>query len=282
MYWYDGRLIHADTISLAIADPGLLYGATVFTTLRVWEQSLVHPLSFWPDHCDRLSRSLQYLGWHEPNWQLLRQGAEVLACHYPILRLTVFADGREWITGRPLPENLAQWQRKGVTAWVAPDVWLRSLPGHKTGNYLICWLALQQAKNHGCQEAILTDDQGNWLETTTGNLWGWYDNCWWTPALREISTVEVREKEQILPGIGRSHLITALKWHNMRMQECTWSPELVKNLEAVVYSNSVRHIVPINQIHPRNGESEQPLRFQPSHPEVHTIAKLFRSAKECP
>ena len=45
---------------------------------------------------------------------------------------------------------------------------------HKTGNYLACWLAKNAgAKKVGAQEAILTSDQGEWLETSTGNLWGW-------------------------------------------------------------------------------------------------------------
>ncbi len=59
MYWYDGQLIEEDKICLPITDPGLIYGATVFTTLRVYEQSLQHRLTQWEAHCHRLEKSLR-------------------------------------------------------------------------------------------------------------------------------------------------------------------------------------------------------------------------------
>jgi 4-amino-4-deoxychorismate lyase len=43
MYWYNGELIEDERISLGIDDIGLLYGATIFTTLRIYQQSLNHP-----------------------------------------------------------------------------------------------------------------------------------------------------------------------------------------------------------------------------------------------
>ncbi|NEQ98043.1 MAG: 4-amino-4-deoxychorismate lyase [Cyanothece sp. SIO2G6] len=283
MYWYMGQLTESETIALSISDPAVLYGATVFTTLRVWQRSLDHPLSFWSDHCDRLCHSVQQLGWTEPDWARLRQGAEQMADHYPVLRLTLFADGREWIMGRSLPANLEQWQHNGISAWVAPPDWRRSLPEHKTGNYLACWLALQAAKQCGCQEAILTDPQGHWLETSTGNLWGWYDHGWWTPALSENNghtnsgQTNGSHAPTILPGIGRSHLMAILKWHNMEIRECVWSSDLVTQFEALVYCNSVRHVVAIAQVHDPNYENGTVLQFQPRHPKVQAIATLFKT-----
>ncbi|MGK7888707.1 MAG: aminotransferase class IV [Leptolyngbyaceae cyanobacterium] len=273
MHWYTGQLNKSETITLPVSDPALLYGATVFTTMRVWARSLDHPLSFWAAHCDRLHHSIRQLGWVEPDWAQLRQGAEQMMAHYPVLRITLFPDGREWITGRSLPANLEQWQRTGIAAWVAPPDWRRSLPGLKTGNYLVPWLALQQAQHLGDQEAILTDPQGNWLETSTGNLWGWYENRWWTPSLRS----EDGATTEILPGVARSHLITALKWHNVELLECVWSSDLVTQFEALVYSNSVRHIVAIAQVHTPNYEQQPVLEFQSQHPSVQAIAALFQA-----
>jgi 4-amino-4-deoxychorismate lyase len=45
MFWYDGKLIENDQIALEITNPGLIYGATIFTTLRVYHHSLDHPLT---------------------------------------------------------------------------------------------------------------------------------------------------------------------------------------------------------------------------------------------
>jgi hypothetical protein len=40
---------------------------------------------------------------------------------------------------------------------------------------------LQAAQRQQCQEAILVNERREWLETATGNLWGWYQEQWWTP-----------------------------------------------------------------------------------------------------
>ena len=74
-FWYDGNLITGNTLELAIDDPGLLYGATVFTTMRVYQHSLESRLTNWTEHCDRLSSSLQAFDWQQPNWKQVKLGA---------------------------------------------------------------------------------------------------------------------------------------------------------------------------------------------------------------
>jgi 4-amino-4-deoxychorismate lyase len=240
--WYDGRLLPAATLELSIHEPGLLYGATVFSTLRVYSQSLDHPLTHWQAHCARLDHSLQTLGWQQPNWEQVRQGAEALRSQFPVLRITLFPDGREWIIGRELPSDLSVRQQQGIIAWLAtpePELeWQRSLAAHKTGNYLSAWLAGQRAQQLGAQEAILVDASGNWLETTTGNLWGWGQGQWWTPPT----------EAGILPGIVRQQLITALARHNKKVGAIPWHPDWVTQLEAIAYSNCVVELVPIRVV----------------------------------
>lgn len=239
MFWYDGKLIEGDTISLKITEPGLIYGATVFTTLRVYQHSLDHTLTQWEAHCHRLEQSLKVFAWQLPNWQQLRQGAEALISDYPVLRITLFPDGREWITGRFLPEDLEQCQQQGIPGWVANHSrFQRTLTSHKTGNYLGAWLALQEAKKLGFREAILVNDQGHWLETSTGNLWGWKSGKWWTPAL----------EEGLLSGIGRSQLLSWLVSQEIPVEQTPWAPEFFKDLEIIAYSNSVVEIIPFSSI----------------------------------
>ncbi len=232
MYWYCGRSIESQTIELDINEPGLLYGATVFTTLRT------DALAVYNLHGDRLRSSIIDLGWCQPDWKRVRSGVDSLTPHFSVLRITIFPNGRELITGRELPPQLATWQQLGVTVIIADRKFTRSLPQHKTGNYLAPWLALQQARNHNIQEAILTNDRGDWLETTTGNLWGYRDGCWYTPPLGA----------GILPGIARSQLIAALQQRNQKVLEIDWNLEWVKDLEAIGYSNSVVHFIPIHTV----------------------------------
>jgi 4-amino-4-deoxychorismate lyase len=236
--WYLGKRITTGRIELGIDEPGLLYGATVFTTLRVYDRSLDDGRTNWGGHCDRLSNSIQTFGWQEPDWERIREGAEILLLEFPILRITIFPDGREWIVGRDLPPDLVERQQQGIVAWRAVGKFRRSLAEHKTGNYLTAWLALNKAKTYGAKEAILIDESGNWLETSTGNLWGWQDGRWWTPPLTA----------GILPGLMREQLIDWLKSQNQIIAEEPWTPDLVLGMEAIAYSNSVVEIVPIHTV----------------------------------
>jgi 4-amino-4-deoxychorismate lyase len=263
-YWYNGALISSDQLSLSVTDPGLLYGATVFTTLRVYGQSRLHPQTQWTSHRDRLQSSLDQWGWNAPDWHRVERGVDALIWDYPVLRITLFPDGREWIVGRSLPLHLEQWQQDGIVAWVAesydPTQHLgRSLPVHKTGNYLAPWLARQQAQQRGAQEAILTDGRGTWLETSTGNLWGWGKGMWWTPPIHD----------GILPGVMRSHLITFLKCHNETICEEPWTDQVIQQLEAIAYSNSVVRFIPIHTILRELSQR----RYNPYHPQFSQIRR---------
>ena len=239
MYWYEGKLFKQNQLELDISEPGLLYGATVFSTMRVYDRSLTHPHTNWQAHCHRLKNSIKAFNWQQPDWQRLKKGAEILLSHFSVLRLVVFADGREWITGRNLPSDLLERQKQGITAWVANDnLFRRDLAAYKTGNYLGAYLALQKARQLGAKEAILIDSHGNWLETSTGNLWGWKDGCWYTPSL-EVG---------ILPGIVRASLVNWLKNQHIPVQENIWTAEFVQSLKSIVYSNCVVEIVPIHTL----------------------------------
>ena len=235
MYWYDGKLVDREQIQLNINEPGLCFGATAFTTMRVYDCSLTHPLTSWYAHSDRLYRAIKAFDWQQPDWQRLQQGAKLMLAYFPILRMTIFPNGKEWITGRSLPENLKQRQTEGITAWIARDFSGRNLAEYKTGNYLTPYLARNRAIALGAGEAILLDRSGNWLETSTGSLWGWRDGCWYTPTLNS----------GILPGIARSHLLKYFGNRSLEVRENIWTPTFVSTLQALSYSNCVVQLVPI-------------------------------------
>ena len=234
LYWYGGKSIESKSIELDLNDPGLLYGATVFTTFRTDKLSD----SSYDLHCERLGRAIDEFNWVQPNWSQVRAGVDYLIPHAPVLRIAIFPDGRELITGRDLPAQLATWQQEGITVTIADRQVIRSFPQHKTGNYLAPWLALKQARDRNIQEAILTNDRGDWLETTTGNLWGYRDCCWYTPPV----------SAGILPGIARSQILSSLKQHNQKVLEIEWKSEWAKDLEAIGYSNSVVFFIPIHTV----------------------------------
>jgi len=194
---------------------------------------------------------LHSFGWQTIDEKQLRQGAESMMAHYPVLRITIFPDGREWITGRSVPQDLTQRQNNGVCCSLTTPEISRCLAIHKTGNYLSAWLAKANAHNLGAEEAILVDAAGNWLETSTGNLWGWHDGSWWTPPT----------SVGILPGVVRSQLIRWLQGENLSCREEPWTVKLIEGFEAIAYSNSVVEIVPIHTVILPTGQ----LEYDPNH-----------------
>ena len=260
-YWYNGAAIADDQILLPIFDPGLIYGATVFTTLRVYG-SLDHSLTNWEAHCDRLKTSLNTFFWVHPDWRRVRTGAELVATKYPVLRVVIFPDGREWITGRFLPQDIEDKQRNGITAWVADSELSRSLPQHKTGNYLAPWLSLQAAQRMNAQEAILINEQEHWLESSTGTLWGWSRDRWYTPPI----------SAGILPGLQRSQIISWLKCQNKEVIQEPWTADVIREFSAIAYTNSVMEVIPIHTI--ISGDSH--LSYPPQHPSLEALRQLFK------
>ncbi|MEO1621796.1 MAG: aminotransferase class IV [Cyanobacteria bacterium J06632_3] len=242
MFWYDGQLYESEVDDVAGFDTAAVrFGASVFTTLRVYDGSLDHPMTQWQGHCDRLTQSLTHFKWPIPHWPAVHEGCQVLKAHYPVLRITVFSDGKAWVTGRELPADLANHQQKGITAWLAPADYTRSFPEHKTGNYLACWLARQAAQRQGADEAILTNAQGDWLETATGNLWGWVNGQWWTPAGTSLGN-------QCLPGLMRQRILYLLAEMGHTVNLAPWPQLTWSQFDAIAYSNCVVQLLPIHTI----------------------------------
>ncbi|MEM9244992.1 MAG: aminotransferase class IV [Cyanobacteria bacterium P01_F01_bin.153] len=241
-YWYNGQPVLGDTITLSISDPGLIYGATLFTTLRV-HNSLDHPATQWAAHCDRLRNATSQLGFAAPNWDRIRAGADYIQGHYPVVRIVVFPDGTEWITGRSLPADLQDRQTQGITVWVSPPNYQRSLPQYKSSNYLAPWLAARDGRDRNAAETILTNDDGHWLETATGNLWGYGEGQWWIPPL--LSDCQTGQR---LPGTGQQFLTQLLEDNGQTVTPRPWTPDWVGTLEAIAYSNSGVGLIPIRKV----------------------------------
>jgi 4-amino-4-deoxychorismate lyase len=262
VYWFDGQLQTGSQICLELDDPALFYGATVFTTLRVYGQSLDHPLTAWTHHQRRLSLALEKFGWPEPNWSRLRRGAEQLQLEFTVLRITCWPDGRELIAGRVLPPDLEQRQHQGVTAWVARgETYRRSQPAYKTGNYLGSWLAQRAAQGQGASEAILVNPHGHWLETSTGNLWGWRQGQWYSPCLAD----------ELLPGVSRQQLINHLEWQGLRVSAEPWREDLVRQFTVLAYGNCVVQVVPIHTVWADGGK----LEFDAGHSSLQQLRTAF-------
>lgn len=259
-YWYAGDWFEGDQISLNTFDPSFIFGVTIFTTLRVYNHSLAEPRTHWQQHGDRLRHAVKNIHWAEPDWERITTGATKVAEHYPVVRITLLSDGRELILGRQLPDGLTEKQQEGISAWVAADpLYQRPQAAFKTGNYLGAWQALQQALQRGTGEAILISTTGEWLETATGNLWGFAAGTFYTPPLGNI-----------LSGVMRSHLMQQLQNNHLPVLETPWDLGFIQNLEAIGYSNSVVGVIPFTEIL----GADLPQKIKPDHPALRQLQQL--------
>ncbi len=233
-YWWTGRLHSGNTLTLSLDDPGLIYGATVFTTLRIYHQNPQHPATALEAHLKRLEFQIHALGWEAPAWEQVNLAVQTLASNYPVLRITLFPDGRELVTGRDLPPDLAQKQQKGVVLLLVEGG--RSWPDLKTGNYLVSFQAFRKAEAQGAQEALLTQE-GTWLETSRGNLWAWDGSQYLTPP-----------EEGCLAGIFRQQLLSKLVHLAIPYAVVPFTPERQRSFQAVGYGNSVVELLPVRGI----------------------------------
>jgi branched-subunit amino acid aminotransferase/4-amino-4-deoxychorismate lyase len=233
-YWWAGQLHVGNTLDLSLDDPAFLYGATVFTTLRIYQQNPQHSLTALEAHLYRLKTQVETLGWIAPSWEQVDLAVRTLAPDYPVLRITLFPDGRELITGRALPSDLGQKQQTGVILLAVEGS--RSWPHLKTGNYLVSFQAWRQAEAHGAQEAILMQE-GTWLETSRGNLWAWDGSQFLTP-----------REEGCLPGIFRQQLLSKLVSLEIVHAVVPFTPERQRSFQALGYSNSVVELLPVRGI----------------------------------
>jgi branched-subunit amino acid aminotransferase/4-amino-4-deoxychorismate lyase len=233
-YWWTGQLHVGNTLDLSIDDPGFIYGATVFTTLRIYHQNPQHPLTALEAHLKRLEIQVDALGWEAPSWEQVNLAVHALAPNYPVLRITLLPDGRELVTGRALPPDLEQNQQQGVVLLALEGG--RSWPHLKTGNYLVSFQAFRKAEAQGAQEAILMQE-GTWLETSRGNLWAWDGSQYLTPP-----------EEGCLAGIFRQQLLSRLAHLEIPYAVVPFTPERQRSFQAVGYGNSVVELLPVRGI----------------------------------
>ncbi len=264
-YWWTGQMHVGVTLELNLDDPALIYGATVFTTLRIYQQDPQHPLTALKAHFHRLETQVDALDWVAPSWEQVNLAVQTLAPYYPVLRITLFPDGRELVTGRALPSDLAQKQQMGVVLFTVEGG--RSWPHLKTGNYLVSFQAWRQAEAHGAQEAILMQE-GTWLETSRGNLWAWDGSQYLTPS-----------EEGGLVGIFQQQLISRLVCLAIPHAVVPFTPERQRSFQALGYSNSVVELLPVREIMEEESTGAARKEFKDLSP-MHRLLQYFHGTAE--
>jgi branched-chain amino acid aminotransferase len=172
---FDGKWKPFARVRLSLEDRAVLYGYTVFETLRMEEGV---PL-FWRDHKRRLTRSLRLLGFPEST-RLLREVDEAVASapkfEHGLLRVTISRGEGRGLTRPATPRVYASLhpitppaEPTGVKLALVDAPRMIGLFAAKHGNYAFAGASLAHMPK-GCGDVLFCAGNERVYETSVGNL----------------------------------------------------------------------------------------------------------------
>ncbi|HWH21900.1 MAG TPA: branched-chain-amino-acid transaminase [Allosphingosinicella sp.] len=255
LVWFNGEMLPWSSARLHLMSKGLQYSVSVFEGLRAYDGTLGLAIFRLQDHTRRLLRSAEVLGIDLPySEQMLCDAqlqvvAEAGECY---LRPTVFlgsgepglscsADVQVAIAAWPWPLQMGGREAKLVLSSYRRTFAGRDLAFAKaSANYMPARLALREAKAAGFDDAVLLDESGLVSEATTSNIFVVQGGCVRTPS-----------PGSALDGITRSTLITILRGHGIRVEECELTPSDLREADEVFLSGTACEVLPVSRFEDR-------------------------------
>lgn len=248
---FNGHFIPREDACLPITDQGLLYGDTLFETLRVEK----HRILLQADHLDRLCLSARLL-----NFPCDRQKIEtalsqmVVALKHEVSRLRItlgrgsgngfyLADGHNhWflltaVAATPVSEEAKEIGANCILAPNSRSNPLDHLPQMKRGNHADCLYAADFARKHNAREALFIE-QGLVIEGSCSNLFALFDDRIYTPPSGKL----------VLAGITRRQLISAAVEFGLNVIEEALPLNRFLTADEIWLTNAMVELLPVASI----------------------------------
>lgn len=247
----DGRRIPAEPETLRHLTPGVGVTRGMFETLRTVDG---HPL-FLQDHLIRMNRGLRLIGLKNP--QTDRRWIESIneicgrMSQDARVRCMVFSDGRRTHCA-VVVEPIAPLQggyHVSVSSLRRP---LTRLSHVKSADYAVFVRAFEEARQRGCDEAILLNARDEVVEASRSNVFWISENVLQTPAV----------DCGCLNGITRSKIIGLARGLSVPVRYVRAPLDDALKAEAVFLTNSVAGPVPVSSIDSRAFSVDHPLMLQ--------------------
>jgi len=248
---FNGQFIPREHATVAINDSALLYGDSLFETLRVEQDRIL----LQKEHLDRLSLSAQLLDFPCDRPQIekaLAQMAQSLTAEVTRLRLTL---GRGPAQGFCLPDGSKSWfcltavptqplsdteRDAGAACVLAPNHRvnpLDHLPQMKRGNHLDCLYAADYARKHHAREALFVQE-GLVIEGSSSNIFALFANRLHTPPIDQL----------VLAGVTRREIIAAAIEYGLHFTEKALPLADLLQADEVWLSNAMTELLPVASI----------------------------------
>ena len=248
---FNGRFIPREEACLQLNDTALLYGDSLFETLRAERQRIL----LQQEHLDRLCLSAQLLDFpcDRPRIEAaLSQMAAALTAGVSRLRLTL---GRGPARGFSLARGKHNWfaltavaahplttqaRETGASCVRAPNSRsnpLDHLPQMKHGNHADCLYAADYAARHNAREALFID-QGLVIEGSSSNIFARFGEQLYTPPVGRL----------VLAGVTRRQLIAAATEYGLLVIEEALPLTRLFEADEIWLSNAMIEILPVASI----------------------------------
>jgi branched-chain amino acid aminotransferase len=245
---FNGEIIPADTTLLTIANRAFRYGDGLFESMRVMKGKLKFPEL----HAERLQKGMKALkidGYSQADSWFLKEKVEELARRNKIkhgrLRLTVFRDAEGLYTPtqnkmaycleiQPIDEPRYFLNERGLimdvyTELPKPLNWLSNI---KTCNSLVYVMAAIYKQQNKLDDVFLINQNRYLCEANSSNIFVWYQNHLYTPAL----------SEGCVEGVMRKVVIQLALDNNIPVTEAQINPEILNAADEVFLTNATKGI----------------------------------------
>jgi len=245
---FNGEILPANTPLLTTANRGFKYGDGLFESMRMFKGEL----KFADLHADRLQRGMKALkidGYSQMDAWFLKTKAEELAIRnkakHGRIRLTVYRDAEGLYTPTqntlgycmeltPADEPRYYLNNKGLIMDIFTDIpkptnYLSNIKTCNSLTYVMAGIFKDQNK---LDEVFLLNQNGFLCEAGSSNVFVWYDNHLYTPAL----------SEGCVEGVMRQVVINIARENNIAVTEAQINPDILYEADEVFLTNASKGI----------------------------------------
>jgi len=257
--WFDGQLVPWRDANIHVLTHSLHYGMGIFEGLRAYPTSQGPAIFRLQDHTDRFFRSAHIMNMPMPfdkktlnNAQCdvivknnLSAGYIRPICFYGSEGMGLRADNLKshvaiaaWEWGAYLGEDgLEKGIKVRTSSYTRHHVNIMMCKAKATGNYVNSMLALSEALQSGCDEALLLDPEGYVAEGSGENFFLIRNGVLYTPQLTSC-----------LEGVTRATIITFAEELGIKVQERSITRDEVYVADECFFTGTAAEVTPIREV----------------------------------
>ena len=257
--WFDGELVPWREAKTHVLTHTLHYGMGVFEGVRAYSTDRGPAIFRLKEHTDRLFRSAHILGMNIPysredlleaQKQVVRDngldsaylrpmsflGSEGMGLRAEGLKVHTIVAAWDWPSYMS-PDALERGIRIRTSSYTRHHVNITMCKAKANGNYMNSMLALREALDSGCEEALLLDNEGYVAEGSGENIF----------ILKDDGILYTPELTSCLEGITRDTIIRFAQHLGLEVREKRITRDEVYVAEEAFFTGTAAEVLPIRE-----------------------------------